>query len=101
MSAFSPLRHLLPVLLAGVLAPLHAADAQVPSSGLSRQVEAYTAQPTLGSAVSVKNWTLPVGRMTFVMASGTVAPMTAGGRTLGFFFTGKGSLSLDHFLEPG
>ncbi len=91
MSAFSPLRRLLPVLLAGVLAPLHAADVQVASSDLSRQVEAYTAQPALGPAVPVKNWSVPIGRMTFVMASGTVAPMTSGGRTLGFYFTGRGS----------
>lgn len=91
MSALSALRRLLPVLLLGTLAPLCSADTQMASSNLSRQVETYTAQPVLGPAVSVKNWTLPVGRMTFVMASGTVVPMTSGGGTLGFFFKGKGS----------
>lgn len=67
-----------------------AADAPGPSTLLQR-VETYTTQPTLGAALSIQNWTVPVGRMTFSMAGGTVAPLLSGGRTLGFHFTGKAS----------
>ena len=68
----------------------HATEAPA-SSTLSRQVELYTAQPSLGAAVSIQNWTLPMGRMTFHMKSGTLAPLVAGGKTLGFHFKGKAS----------
>ncbi|WP_306590198.1 M1 family metallopeptidase [Geothrix sp. 21YS21S-4] len=58
---------------------------------LSRRVALYSERPTLGEAVNVKNWDLPVGRMTLSMASGTLAPLMNQGRVLGFHFKGKGS----------
>ena len=88
MSTRTTLRILLALLWANSLAP--AAEPVVPSN-LSRQVELFTAQPTLGPAQTVQNWKLPVGRMTFQMTSGTVAPLVASGRTLGFHFSGRAS----------
>lgn len=67
-----------------------AANGPAPAS-LHKQVAIYSEQPTLDSAFTVRDWSLPMGRMTFTMTSGTVAPMVSAGRTLGFHFKGKGS----------
>ena len=90
MPVIRSLRLFLPVAVAILGVAGHATQAPVPSA-LSRQVELYSAQPNLGSAMIVQNWTLPVGRMTFHMATGTVVPLVAGGKTLGFHFKGKAS----------
>ncbi len=78
------------LLLQGPAAQARAA-APLPASGLIRQVAAYTDQPELGPASTIRNDSLAVGRMTFSMDSGTLAPLLSGGRTLGFHFKGKGS----------
>lgn len=92
MRAFSPLGFMLPIVLAGLGAQQISADAPAPSA-LSRQVATYTAQPSLGAAFAVQNWTVPVGHMTFTMTSGTIAPLISGGQTLGFHFKGNASFS--------
>ncbi|NWJ41853.1 MAG: hypothetical protein HXX12_12895 [Geothrix sp.] len=88
MSAAAPLRLILAML--GLVNLGFAADGPTPVS-LLKQVATYSEQPNLGEAFTVKDWTLPMGRMTFTMTSGTVAPMVSAGRTLGFHFKGKGS----------
>jgi len=88
MSAAAPLRLILAML--GLVNLGFAADGPTPVS-LLKQVATYSEQPNLGEAFTVKDWTLPMGRMTFTMTSGTVAPMVSVGRTLGFHFKGKGS----------
>ncbi len=89
MRVFHPLPCLLSLALVGLSAMGLNADTPVPSI-LSSNVELYSAQPTLGTATAVRNWDLPIGRMTFRMVSGTAAPLISrSGRTLGFHFTGK------------
>jgi len=88
MSVNASLRLILAVATLSVLSP--AAEGPAPAT-LLKQVEAYSERPNLGDAFSVKDWSLPMGRMTFTMTSGTVAPMVYSGRTLGFYFKGKGS----------
>ncbi|BDU68455.1 hypothetical protein GETHOR_05560 [Geothrix oryzae] len=90
MRILPSLRLALSLCLAGLSTAAIATDAPIPSD-LGRRVSLYTAQPTLGESLAVKNWELPVGRMTFNMASGTVVPLVSQGRTLGFHFKGKGS----------
>ncbi|HEX7553678.1 MAG TPA: M1 family aminopeptidase [Geothrix sp.] len=92
MNANPAMRLLLPALLGCLCLGGRAADAPATST-LLQQVKNYTVQPTLGAAFSVQNWTLPVGRMTFSMAAGTVTPLLAEGRTLGFHFKGKASFT--------
>ena len=92
MSFSTPLRFFLLLTLACPALPGPAVDTQAPST-LSRNVAIYTVQPTLGPAFTVQGWNLPVGRMTFSMSSGTVAPLLSGGHTLGFHFRGKGSFA--------
>jgi hypothetical protein len=88
MNANPALRLLLPILL-GCLGLAGRAAETPATSILLQQVKTYSAQPTLGAAFSVQNWNLPVGRMTFNMTAGTVTPLLAEGRTLGFHFKGK------------
>lgn len=90
MSAIRLLRLFSSVVLSGLGLVGLATEAPAPAA-LSRQIDLYTTQPTLGSATIIQNWTLPVGRMTFYMKSGMVVPLMAGGKTLGFHFKGKAS----------
>ena len=90
MSVTAASRLLLSLLLTGLTAKGLAGETNLPAR-LQQNVETYSAQPTLGPAFSVQNWVLPLGRMTFTMGSGTVAPLLAEGRTLGFHFKGKAS----------
>ena len=94
MTSLSAIRFKLPTVLVCTLMCIgvagYSAD-NLASSTLNREVETYTALPTLGPAITVQNWNLPVGHMAFSMVSGTVAPLVSGGRTLGFHFTGKAS----------
>ena len=82
------LRLLLPLLMAGSAAQGTPAGS---SSELIRTVERYSQQPTLGQGIAVQGWNLSFGRMTFNMASGTIAPLLSGGQILGFHFKGKAS----------
>lgn len=77
--------------LALVTPGVTASAADAPASALAAHVARYANQPTLGPAIAVRDWELPVGRMTFRMGSGTVAPLTSGGQVLGFHFVGKAS----------
>lgn len=88
MSAAAPLRLILAIV--GLTSLGIAADGPA-SVSLHKQVATYSEQPTLGAAFTVQDWSLPMGRMTFTMTSGTVAPMVSSGRMLGFHFKGKGS----------
>lgn len=87
----NPTLHLLLPVLLGCCGIGHAADAPAPT--LLQQVRTYSTQPSFGAALSVQNWTLPMGRMTFSMTAGTVTPLLSEGRTLGFHFKGTGSFS--------
>ncbi len=92
MNANPAMRLLLPVLLGCFYQGGRAADAPATST-LLQQVRTYTVQPTLGAPISVQKWNLPVGRMTFNMVSGTVTPLLADGRILGFHFKGTASFA--------
>lgn len=83
-------RFLLSALLTGLTGALPAAETPLPAL-LRRNVETYSALPSQGPAFSVQNWVLALGRMTFTMEAGTVLPLVASGRTLGFHFKGKAS----------
>jgi hypothetical protein len=86
------LRLFLPLAVAGLSAQTPGTSVAPPST-LARQVATYSAQPTLGAGVAVQNWSLPIGQMTFQMASGIVCPLTAAGKVLGFHFRGTGSFT--------
>lgn len=88
MPVAAPLRLVLALVSLSALTLAADGPALVP---LQKQVAIYSEQPTLGEAFTVRDWSLPMGRMTFTMTSGTVAPMVSAGRTLGFHFKGKGS----------
>jgi len=90
MPSLPGIRFLASAMLATIALAGRSADAPAPST-LHRHVEIYSTQPTLGQAITVQNWAVPVGRMTFSMASGTLTPLTSGNRTLGFHFQGKAS----------
>lgn len=92
MPGMSSLRLLLPAALLCLALPLGANEPSAVAP-LTQNVAAYSTQPTLGPAFAVQNWTLPAGRMTFTMSAGTVVPLMAQGRTLGFHFSGEGAFA--------
>jgi hypothetical protein len=49
--------------------------------------------PNLGAAVSVANLEIPIGHMTFSISQGSSAPVMAGERQIGVFYSGKGTFT--------
>lgn len=59
---------------------------------LLETVDRYSNRPTLGQAVAVSQLVIPLGRMTFTLASGACAPLTSSdGKVVGLHFRGKGA----------
>jgi len=74
---------------------LHAAIALSLAAGaraadLAELAAAY-ANPTLGPATQIKATSIHISNLTIELASGTAAPVLAGGEPIGIFFRGKGT----------
>jgi hypothetical protein len=68
------------------------AQTQAPPT-FQQEVDRYSAMPTLGPSVALKNWQVPVGNLILTAGAGTVTPLLSGGTTIGYYFQGKGNFS--------